>query len=769
MDIKRQDDLKQVMNESYEALDVQREITKTVVDRNKALEKMIGFTRSLKINILEQFVNERELSKGVKEVQKQLENQRRITATLTDESKRAESKAIESSLAQQLTADNKKLAMLQKINSAAIAPMLYFLTKTEALFKDLDNAAAKFRLTMGFTRSSAKDIRDMAEKTTINFMHLGVTIEGAYSSVLALSKEMGSAFSISQDLVKTTSILHAQLGVSEEATAGFLRNMAAIGGTTMQAQQSMAYMAGDLSNAAGVPLDVVMKDVATRSTTTLTMMSRIPAQVVKSAVELRRMGTDLDKATKSGREILNFTENINAEMEASVLLGKSINLQRARELAYHRDIVGSTREILRISKNINFEGLDVFQQEAFARATGKSVDELMAMVQAEKQLDAARKDPRLAGRVEAYEKLKASNEANARASAKNFETQLMVLSNQARLVAISEKWNQILAQAGQAFLPVLDTALALVIPIMDVARGIAGWITMFKSLEFIGKMGEWIANFGMGFEKLAGFAKFFGIFGRVFGTIASIGSKVMGIFGPVIRIASIFGKWVPVLGWIITAVQFVVNLFQRMHGIGEAFHKGILNGIVFGLKAVGLALYDTLLKPFVDVWHWISAHFLGHSPSQLGLSLVKGIMSIQGMLFDALTYPWRHFLAWVLDKIPGMGKVAQSLRGGVGGVIGKSIETQTANAAGPQAVVTPVATTVPGAAEKQPNKAEAATTVQTTSDNTDRLLQSIIDGINNLNKNLESGKIGIYMDGQLMTATLARQTEFRGGFGTNKV
>ena len=50
-------------------------------------------------------------------------------------------------------------------------------------------------------------------------------------------------------------------------------------------------------------------------------------------------------------------------MEASVLLGKSMNLQKARELAYHRDITGLNKEIVKLAKDANFEQLDPFQQD----------------------------------------------------------------------------------------------------------------------------------------------------------------------------------------------------------------------------------------------------------------------------------------------------------------------------------------------------------------------------------------------------------------------
>lgn len=769
-------DIRQVANESLEVLDVQKRLEESLNKQNDSLQRMLGFTKTLNTSVFQRYAREIELGKTVKNIEKQVQDQRKHTSTLTDEAKRAESKLVEEGLAQQLSAYTKELEMLKKINASGFAPILYFLTQSYELFKTFDKAAASFRQTMGFIRATSSDIRKVAEQTAINFGHVGVNIDTAYNSILALSKEMGSAHSVSADLVKTTAVLKSQLGVAEESSAGFFRNMAALAGSTMEAQRDMGFLAGALSNAAGVPLPAIMKDIATKSNTTLTMMARLPGQVIRSAVELRRMGTDLDRAAKSSREILNFTDNVNAEMEASVLLGHSINLQRARELAYRRDIAGSTKEILRLTKSINFENLDVFQQEAFARATGKSVDELLSLVQAEKQWNAARQDPRLNNRIAEYEKLRESNEAISKAAGKNLEFLIMTRSNQERLTAISQKWHQILAQASQVILPIVDTLLAAVIPAMDILRGFTG---IYSTVVSVGKVLQTVGtNLAVWFDRVAGISNFFlriGTIGeKILGIVGQIGSFFGKIFGFVseifpftMRIFGMFGKWVPVLGWIITAFQFVYNLFERFHGIGTAFKEGVLNGILFGLKAIGLAIYDTILKPFVDAWNWIKGIFIGKSPSALGLGIVQGIMSVSSMVFDALTAPWRNFLAWVLDKVPSMGKYAKALRGGSGGIAGKSIETETNAAKLPTETVNSTPTTIPGTTNRPTptTNAPAATPPEAF----DKVFQDILSAINMLNSNLESGKIGIYLDGQLLSATLARQTEFRGGYGVNKI
>ena len=768
--------LSTLAQQALDVRDIERQITESMNEQNETLEQMVGFQRSIRSGLFQRLARERELGREVKNIEQQLQRQRKITSKQTDDAKREESRLVEEGLSQRLTGYSKELEMLQKINLSTIGPILYFLGETFKLFQSMDKAAMNFRKTMGFVRDTARDIRSISERLTINLMDMGVNIEGVYSSFVELSKIMGSVHIVTTGLVKTTAILKSQLGVAEDITAGFLRNMAAISKSSLEAQTQMAFMAGSLSQAAGVPLSDVMRDVASRSTTTLTMMSRIPSQVIRTAVELRKMGTELDRAAKSSREILNFTSNVQDEMEASVLLGHSINLQRARELAYRRDLEGSTKEILRLTKSISFENLDVFQQEAFAKATGKSVDELLGLVQAERQWEAARKsgDPAMQARVSAYEKLRNSNASIQKDQARQLEMLVLTRSNQERMTAITQKWQSILAKASEVLLPILDAVLSIIPPAMEIGMVFVNWSaaiwTIGKGFQIIGLQ---VATWTNTFSKVSAFFLSMGMFGekilKVFSMIISPFSKIGGLLGSwvpmVFKFVSPFLKILGPIGWIVTAFQFIGSLFRRLNGIGEAFKGGIINGILFGLKAIGGAVYDTLLKPFVDAWNWIKGIFVGNSPSTLGLGIVKGIISIQTMLFDAITYPWRHAFAWIADKIPGMGKVADKFRAGFGGMA-TSIESKASGTAINPSQITPTPTTNGSSTQSQPVSQISEQPVQI---NDTKLLTAILEAINILNKNLESGKIGFYVDGQLLSATIARQTEFRGGYGVNKV
>ena len=80
---------------------------------------------------------------------------------------------------------------------------------------------------------------------------------------------------------------------------------------------------------------------------------------------------------KAARSSLDFETSINAELEASTLLGRQLNLQKARELALNKDLVGFQEEIKNQLDGIgDFTALNVFQQESLAKALGMSVEEV---------------------------------------------------------------------------------------------------------------------------------------------------------------------------------------------------------------------------------------------------------------------------------------------------------------------------------------------------------------------------------------------------------
>ena len=72
-------------------------------------------------------------------------------------------------------------------------------------------------------------------------------------------------------------------------------------------------------------------------------------------------------------------------MEAEVLLGKNLNLNKARELSLAGDLEGLQKEILKnVGSEAEFNAMNVVQRQALAKALGMNVADLGKMVAGEK-------------------------------------------------------------------------------------------------------------------------------------------------------------------------------------------------------------------------------------------------------------------------------------------------------------------------------------------------------------------------------------------------
>ena len=102
-----------------------------------------------------------------------------------------------------------------------------------------------------------------------------------------------------------------------------------------------------------------------------------PALIAESVAQAKALGMELEEVASAGRALLDFESSISNELEAELLLGKQLNLERARAAALTGDYETLTKEI---NKNVGdfyeFSKLNVLQQDALAKSVGMSTDAL---------------------------------------------------------------------------------------------------------------------------------------------------------------------------------------------------------------------------------------------------------------------------------------------------------------------------------------------------------------------------------------------------------
>jgi len=98
-------------------------------------------------------------------------------------------------------------------------------------------------------------------------------------------------------------------------------------------------------------------------------------------MEARKLGLSLEQVDKIADSLLNFEESISNELEAELLTGKDLNLEKAREAALNNDIATLSKEIGKNQEVLSaFSSGNRIQQEAIAKSMGMSREEMANMI-----------------------------------------------------------------------------------------------------------------------------------------------------------------------------------------------------------------------------------------------------------------------------------------------------------------------------------------------------------------------------------------------------
>ena len=229
----------------------------------------------------------------------------------------------------------------------------------------------------------------------------GQAVEGQFkamslNSMLGLSdtkgvlkgvvEEYGNINALSGETVDKLGTMAHHLGISGEEALKLNSSLSQMPGETSETAASAMEHTAHLAEAEGIAGSKVFNDMA-KNSGAMALYGKGGAEAFgKSAIELHKMGVEIGTAAKMADGLLNFEDSINKQMEASVLLGKEINLDKARELALNGKLEGATKEVLKnVGSAAEFDKMNVLQKKALAEAAGMTVEELAKSIDAQEE------------------------------------------------------------------------------------------------------------------------------------------------------------------------------------------------------------------------------------------------------------------------------------------------------------------------------------------------------------------------------------------------
>ena len=239
----------------------------------------------------------------------------------------------------------------------------------------------KIATAAGKVRSELGGIGD-AGATALSFID-----DNAVDNLKSLSGEFGSVKNISTELQVSTSLISTNMGISGDEAAKLIGSLSRSSGSSKEMALDMIKSVQATAKLRGVLPSKALKDLA-GAAETFALYSKEGAQnLQKTSIYAAQVGVDLDTVTKAGASLLDFETSINAELELQSLTGRSINLERARQLALAEKDDEALQEVARQLGGIaGWESMKRWERQAAADLLGMEVNELQKIIKNEKEV-----------------------------------------------------------------------------------------------------------------------------------------------------------------------------------------------------------------------------------------------------------------------------------------------------------------------------------------------------------------------------------------------
>ena len=278
--------------------------------------------------------------------------------------------------------------MVSKANAFKAAllanPAIALLAVLAAIVKvaiDLGKATLETRKELGLSLVESAKLTAQTEILGFKAKVFGGTVEDIKQAQTAIRNELGlsvrEAANLSFQFAKTAAVT----GQSEEQLAGTLSLMESISSASREALLAQIETTGEILQQKGLAPGDIFKDVADNAENFASFAKDGGANIFAAAASAKKLGLNMSNVASATESLLDFETSIEKQMEASLLLGRQINLDRARQLALTGDQEGMLQEILKqVGGEAEFNRLNVLQRRALAESVGQSVEGLSRLV-----------------------------------------------------------------------------------------------------------------------------------------------------------------------------------------------------------------------------------------------------------------------------------------------------------------------------------------------------------------------------------------------------
>ena len=266
----------------------------------------------------------------------------------------------------------------KSLMGAALDPVTLF-TKLFSMVKGADKAAGDFAKSMNVTYTEAVAAQQEMATIANNSGDAAINSERLMKSTVTIGKALGSNAKVNEADLKTFTKLTEQAGLSSEAALGLQKLSFATGKSLEDNTAEFLAQAKITAQNNGVVLNEkqLLEEVANVSADIKASTGLTGKGLAEAAAQAKSLGMSLDQVNKIADSLLDFESSIQSELEAELLTGKQLNLEKARQAALDNDLATLSKELANNYGDLSdFQNMNRIQQEAIAKSVGMSREEL---------------------------------------------------------------------------------------------------------------------------------------------------------------------------------------------------------------------------------------------------------------------------------------------------------------------------------------------------------------------------------------------------------
>jgi hypothetical protein len=344
----------------------------------------------------------------------------------------------------------------------------------------LDQQAGELAKNFGISYTQARGIQKEMTDTAAQSYMLSITTAGLTESFIKLNNEFGTFAAISEEALESFSRLTEEAKISDEAALGLYRTTFL---TNQTLEESAALSLGEtaaLNAQTGLALNKkqILEEISKVSAATTLSLGGSTEALTEAVYKAKALGVEMSQLEQIADGLLQFESSITNELEAELLIGRDLNLERARLLALNNDIAGVAEEIAsQVGSAADFTKMNRIQQEALAKAVGMTREGLADSLMEREAL------AKLAGVEGDTAKERFNNlvkevgleEAKKRIGDKNLASMYASENIQERFTQSVEKLKEVFVTIGEVLMPIVGT-------IAEMLGGIAKFVGFFSPL-----------------------------------------------------------------------------------------------------------------------------------------------------------------------------------------------------------------------------------------------------------------------------------------------